>query len=244
LFDELASMLLGIAARGNPLVAAEILDVLRGLRQSWTAGRGFRMLICGSIGMHHVLRLVGEHAAPLNDVNKVTLPPLARDPAKALAVQLIGSERLQADDIDEVAGVIADETAGYPYYIHWIVSRLVSDSGPVTANRVREVTRHALAEPSDPWGLNYYRNRFAELYPQDGELPLLLLDTLAVAEQPLTLAALREVGQRAGVRDGEKVREVLRLLVLDYYLIRDPEAGYSFRLPFLRRWWVKDRELA
>ena len=244
LFDELPWMLQAVALRENSLAAAEILDVLRSLRQSWTAGRGFRMLICGSIGMHHVLRLVDGHAAPLNDVMKMTLPPLSQADTLELAERLIASEGLISSEVDLISQAIADETAGYPYYIHWIVSRLVSDGGPVTASRVREVTKRALADPNDPWDLKYYRNRLVELYPQDGDIPFLLLDTLAVAEQPVRLAAVREIGQRAGVRDGEKVRELLRLLVLDYYLIRDPEAGYSFRLPFLRRWWVHDRELA
>jgi hypothetical protein len=243
LFDDLPRMLQMIAHRESHHAAAEVLDVLRGLRQSWTTGPKFRMLICGSIGMHHVLRLVGEYAAPLNDVTKVTLPPLSREDAIVLAELLIASERPGTAEFETVTQTIADETAGYPYYIHWIVYRLAAESLAVTPEGVRDLTRRELADPDDPWDLKFYRNRIAELYPQDGSLPLVFLDTLAVAEKPMKLAGLREAAERVGERDGERVRELLRLLVLDYYLTRDAEGGFGFRLPFLRNWWIHDREL-
>ncbi len=243
LFDELPWMLQAVAIRDNPLAAAEILHVLRALRQSWTAGRGFRMLICGSIGMHHVLRLVDTYAAPLNDVTKVMLPPLSRVDAIELARRLIAGEGLNVEP-GSVAQTIADETEGYPYFIHLIVSRLAVDSLLVTPERVRELIQRVLIDPNDPWELKYYRNRIAWLYPRDGSLPLVLLDAIAVAERPVKLAELQESAEHAGEGDAKKVREVLRLLVLDYYLSRDAEGGFAFRLPFLRQWWIHDRELA
>ncbi len=57
LFDEMPWMLSAIAdpQRDGPHTAMEMLDVLRSLRQSPTTGQGFRMVLCGSIDMHHIL---------------------------------------------------------------------------------------------------------------------------------------------------------------------------------------------
>ena len=49
LFDEMPWMLSAIAdpKRDGEQTAMEVLDVLRGLRQSATTGQGFRMVLCG-----------------------------------------------------------------------------------------------------------------------------------------------------------------------------------------------------
>src|SRR5207253_3194423 len=57
LFDEMPWMLSAIAdpQRDGAQTVMELLDLLRGLRQSATTGKGFRIVLCGSVGMHHVL---------------------------------------------------------------------------------------------------------------------------------------------------------------------------------------------
>jgi hypothetical protein len=241
-FDEMAWMLAAIAEREGEHRGAEVLDVLRGLRQTWTTGQGFRMLLSGSIGMHHILRVVGERSAPLNDMIKVELPPLGRAEAADLAGRLISGEALRGDP-DQAVQAVADETAGYPYYIHWIVYRLAAESRLATPEHVRGVTHRALTDPADPWDLRNYRSRIPQYYPHDGALPLVLLDAVAASEGPVPFPRIRSAAERSGEHDVERVRELLRLLVLDYYLTRDAEGSYSFRLPFLRRWWVHDRSL-
>jgi hypothetical protein len=247
-FDEMAWMLAAVAEREGGPRAGEVLDVLRALRQDWTTGQGFRMLLSGSIGMHHILRLVGEQSAPLNDMIKVELPPLTRANAKELAGRLLSAEGLiedrdQVEQALQAVQAIADETAGYPYYIHWIVYRLAVERLPATPEQVQRVTHAALTDPRDPWDLRFYRSRIPQLYPRDGALPLVLLDTAAASDRPVPFADLQAAAERTGERDVEKVRDLLRFLLLDYYLTRDAEGSYAFRLPFLRRWWAHDRSL-
>jgi hypothetical protein len=241
-FDEMAWMLEAIAHREGELRAAEVLDVLRALRQSWTTGQGFRMLLSGSIGMHHILRLVGEQSAPLNDLIKVELPPLSPAHAAELALRLIESEGISGDR-QGAAQAIAEETAGYPYYVHWIVYRLRVERLPASPEHVRAVIYRALADPNDPWNLRHYRERIPLLYPHDGSLPLVLLDAVAAWDRPVPFPEIWSAAERHGARDVEQVRDLLRLLILDYYLGRDTAGKYSFRLPFLRRWWVLDRSM-
>src|SRR5262249_28517199 len=81
LFDEMPWMLDAIAdpARDGEQTAMEVLDVLRALRQSTTTGLGFRMVLCGSVGLHHVLRSLkqqGYKNQPVNDMTLVEVPSL------------------------------------------------------------------------------------------------------------------------------------------------------------------------
>src|SRR5260370_3311578 len=80
-FDEMPWMLSAIAdaERDGATTAMEVLDVLRALRQSPATGPGFRMILCGSIGLHHVLgELAGKgyRNQPLNDMMLLEVPPL------------------------------------------------------------------------------------------------------------------------------------------------------------------------
>ena len=54
LWDEVPFMLQNIACHDGELVAMEVLDVLRSLRQTYGA-KGLRMVLTGSIGLHHAV---------------------------------------------------------------------------------------------------------------------------------------------------------------------------------------------
>jgi hypothetical protein len=85
--------------------AREVLDVLRSIRQSIT---GIRMVYTGSIGLHHVLdelRGGGEVShAPMNDMDRLDVPPLERADAIDLAQRIIAGESLPADAPVEIGG--------------------------------------------------------------------------------------------------------------------------------------------
>jgi hypothetical protein len=242
-FNEMAWMLANIARLDGEATASEILDVLRFLRQSRPIGYGFRMLLSGSIGMHHILHLVGEHHGPLNDMMKVELPPLSKEAAIELAVHLMADEGL-VGDLRGAAHAVADLTAGYPFYIHLVVYGLKKESRSATADQVLGLILRSIADPFDSLNLSHFRARIPVYYARDGELPPILLDSIAASDHPVPFSAMRLAADRAGEHDSERVRELLRLLVLDYYLIRDAEGHYAFRLPLLRLWWVIDRHIA
>jgi hypothetical protein len=88
-WDEMPYMLDSIRKREGEDTAMEVLDVLRALRQGCTE---FRMVLTGSIGLHHVLAGLREadyKNEPLNDMYQVEVLPLARDDAEELARRLV-----------------------------------------------------------------------------------------------------------------------------------------------------------
>jgi hypothetical protein len=246
LFDEMPWMLSAIAdpKRDGEQTAMEVLDVLRSLRQSPTTGHGFRMVLCGSIGLHHVLGTLkqqGYKNQPVNDMTLIEVPPL--DPATAtdLAAQLLAGEGLPADQTS--SAMIADQTGGFPYYIHWIVSELRMAGRPVTAGEVEIVVKKLLTVPHDPCDLQHFKKRIATYYPQEENVVLALLDHAAFFGGPLAQAEFINVAKSAGATDDNRVRELLRLLAVDHYLTRHTDGRYAFRHTLLRRWWVTEQGL-
>jgi hypothetical protein len=246
LFDEMPWMLSAIAdpQRDGERTAMEVLDVLRALRQSPSTGKGFRMVLCGSVGLHHVLgslKQQGYKNQPVNDMTLVEVPPLALPVATELANQLLTGEGLTGDP--SAPQLIAERTGGFPYYVHWVVSELRLGGKPVTSVDVELVVRKLLTAAHDPCNLRHFRERIDGYYPKEEKIVLALLDHAATSTAPLGQAELINVAKSAGATDDDRVRELLRLLAVDHYLNRDLDGRYTFRQILLRQWWILERGL-
>jgi hypothetical protein len=246
LFDEMPWMLAAIAdpKRDGEQTAMEVLDVLRGLRQSATTGQGFRMVLCGSVGLHHVLgslKQQGYKNQPVNDMTLVEVPPLDSRVAVELADRLLAGEGLTGNPT--AADIIAQQTGGFPYYIQWVVYELRLAGQPVTANGIDLVVKKLLTAPHDPCNFRHFKERIGGYYPKEEKVALALLDHAAKNTDPLGQADLINVAKSAGATDDNRVRELLRLLAVDHYLNRDTDGRYTFRHMLLRRWWILEQGL-
>ena len=249
LFDEMPWMLEAIADpdRDGPQIAMEVLDVLRSMRQSPTTGQSFRMILCGSIGMHHILAALkkkGYKNQPVNDMEMVEVPPLDPVDAEQLASHLLAKEGLKADD-PSVPARIAEKTGCFPYYIHWVVSKLGISrrSSVVNPEDIDLAIKELLTGEHDPCDLLHFKTRIHGYYPGQENVVLGLLDHAALATSPLPQSELIGIAKTAGASDENQIRELLRLLLVDHYLRRDTEGCYSFRHELLRRWWVIEQGL-
>ena len=113
LWDEVPFMLMNIRDNRRDgegeQTAMQVLDHLRWLRQTHS---GLRMVITGSIGLHHVITSLKDKKygnAPLNDTASIDVPPLAPGDAAKLAALLVEGEGLTAHDLAKTAGSIAHE---------------------------------------------------------------------------------------------------------------------------------------
>ena len=247
LFDEMPWMLAAIAApeRDGPQTAMEVLDVLRDLRQSAKTGQGFRMVLCGSIGLHHViesLKQQGYKNRPVNDMRLVEVPPLEPSVATDLAVRLLAGEGLTSDPTSPQ--FIAEQTGGFPFYIHWVVAELRMGGKPVTPGEIDFVVKKLLTMDHDPCDLQHFLKRINGYYPKEEKPVLAILDHAAKAATPLSQTDLINVAKTAGVMDGDRVRELLHLLTVDHYLTRSTDGCYTFRHTLLRKWWIIERGLS
>jgi hypothetical protein len=247
LWDEVPYMIDHIRRADGEQAAVEVLDTLRSLRQEHS---GLRMVFSGSIGLHHVLDSIREgkmSSEPVNDMYPVEVPPLATEDAVRLAGDLIEGENLRASDPRQSAATIAAEADGFPFYIHHIIAGLRQEGLPAEPDTVRELVGRHLVDANDPWDLGHYRSRIPAYYTKgtNAQLVGLILDALAIAQEPLTVPQLQSTVNAcsAGFDDRDELVRVLRLMERDHYLLRDPSGRVGFRFPLIRRWWALDRGL-
>lgn len=244
LWDEVPFMLANIRDREGERTAMEILDVLRSLSQTHP---NLRMVLTGSIGLHHVLRSLREAnyaGTPVNDMAKIEVPPLAESDAIQLARKLLNGEKIITQDEAATAGRIAGEADCIPFFIHHIVKALKTRGIEGSDENVRALVAAQLTDANDPWELLHYRERIPTYYRSDAKSVLVILDSLAAAIAPLALGDLhREVKAASRFGDREKLLGLVTSLERDHYLQRDPDGRVRFRFPLIQRWWKLNRGL-
>lgn len=244
LWDEMPFMLASIRDRDGEQTAMEVLDLLRALRQTHAR---LRMVITGSIGLHHVLTSLKKKNysnSPVNDMLAIDVPPLDEAAAIKLATQLIEGEALASPDIADAAAAIAHEADCFPFYIHHIVRALKIRALPANRENVAQVVASQLVDANDPWELLHYRERIPNYYQDDQQTVLLLLDQLATQTSAASVNELLAMLKGASpFDDRERLLQVLSLMERDHYLKRDAEGRYQFRFPLISRWWKINRGL-
>ncbi len=243
LWDEVPFLLDNIRVEEGAERAMEVLDTLRSLSQDYPS---IRLVLTGSVGIHHVLtqlRKVGYNNSPLNTFERVSPGPLDRPAATQLAKALLEGAALRVDEPDSVAESVATLTGDVPFYIHRLISRM-SKSEPATPQAFETRLNRELLEADNDWDLAHYRNRLRKYYPDDNDetVALAILDALAISGTPMGQRQLmNQVKSTVEPTDDEQIRDLLKLLLKDHYLSRDEEGNYSFRLEIVRRWWTQDR---
>jgi len=240
-WDELPHTIEAVEAKRDPGTARDLLDVLRYVRETYSS----RMLLSGSLGMHHVvdrLRLKGGSWAPTNDMAMIDVAPLSAENAAYLAIELLHNEGVECDDRTAVAEAIAVEVDCVPFYVHHTVKELQlrqEGSGePIDVAIARGAVEAVLKDPRDPWQLKHYVDRVPNYYPGDQELALAVLDIVAVRPETISHAEIDDLlAARILGWDGEQLHNMLELLCKDHYI----EPGYRFRLDLVRRAWLERR---
>ncbi len=240
-WDEMPFLLDNIARREGTQTAMEVLDVLRSLSQDHDR---IRLFLTGSIGLHHILSSLhkdGYINSPLNRMEHAQPGPLGKADACRLAQELIAGSALQAESSPECAACIADETGNVAYYIHLLISRLPT-AEPLTPDLIRQTLKKEITADDNDWDFEHYRKRLKTYYGAGESAALRILDTVAVT-QPVEFQVIRRelAGQMSF--DDERLRELLKLLCRDYYLVRTGDNQYRFYLDIIRRWWVLSRNL-
>jgi hypothetical protein len=244
-WDELPHMIADIRDSEGPQVAREVLDLLRVNRERRA---GVRMVLSGSLGIHHVvaqLRAKGGMWVPTHDMLGIDVPPLLEADAVYLAGELLRNESVECGDRDAVAQTIAGEVDNVPYYIHHTVhllrSRRRTNGSPVDTGTVEEMVKDAIENPLDPWELKHYLDRIPVYYGERADLARAILDRVATSCEPLGFDALhRGIGALLEPPPAEETRALLDLLCKDYYLT-SKGGGYRFLRHLVQRAWIARR---
>lgn len=243
LWDELPHMVSDIAAgERGPRAAREMLDVLRAARERHTT---VRMVLSGSLGIHHVVKqLLTEGGmgmwVPTHDMLPIDVPPLSSDYAIYLAAELLRNEEIECDGLEQVAVTIAAEVDDLPYYVHHVVKQLLNrqraDGARVDPALAESVVAEAVRSPLDPWQLKHYLDRTPVYYGEQAELANQILDIVATAAEPPSFEEIENGLAAQGKPPGQQqLNDMLDLLCRDYYIDLGPR--YRFRRELVRRAW-------
>jgi hypothetical protein len=222
-----------------------MLDVLRAIRHEYPA---FRMVLTGSIGLHHVIARLREAAyanEPINDMYRLEVPPLESKDAEELAQRLIAGENIPCDDLASACAAMAKAADCVPFYIHHIARSLKMSGGKAEPNTIAALVDKQLIDPNDPWELGHYRDRMAGYYGAQADLAKLIMDELSLAAEPLSVNKIFEL-LKAQIEFNNRnlLLDILRMMERDNYLIRVEDGVYAIRFPLIKRWWKMDRGLS
>jgi uncharacterized protein len=248
LWDELPWMLQKIT-QSNPKEAMDLLDLLRSMRQTHNK---FRMVYTGSLGLHHVLRILkeqGYNGAPANDMQVVDVPPLAPRDAVKLTEQLCADNEIAIND-PALYPLLAQAVDHLPYYIHLILSAIKQaqdnqNHTPLTAQTMRGFLDAGVTASEDPWELKHYLDRTRDYYRELRAPSLALIDAVASHAQPITVqTALNAAKASHPDIEHDTWIELLNLLEQDHYFNRDSSnQRLSFKFNVVKQWWLRYRHL-
>jgi hypothetical protein len=237
ILDEI-TVLASAIERGRPGGGLEFLRSLRRPRQELA---NVAMVLAGSVGLHHAV----PDSAPLNDLQKVRVGPLATEDAFLLARCLLLGEEIVTSDEVAVARAMVTASDAIPYFIHHLASAARRQGGVITPRAVAALRDAALTDPDDPWNLRHYRDRLAGYYGANDDLAGHVLDAFAKVDGPLDVDHLIALLGAVDL-DSRPVRaDVVRLveqLESDHYLTRDG-ATDQFAYRILRDAWRAMRRL-
>lgn len=242
LWDELPHMVAAIEGQRGAATARDVLDLLGFARETYPS---IRMVLSGSLGIHHVvgrLRAQGGMWVPMHDMAIIDVPPLSYEDAAYLAAELLRNEGVECDDEGAVAAVVATEVDHVPYYVHHTIDQLQDgqrkDREIIDEARARGTIEAAIVDPRDPWQFKHYLDRVPVYYGATSGLAYVVLDIVAAAAEPLSLAEIEGlVAAQMAPPTAEALRDLVELLCKDYYI--EPE--YRFRLELVRRAWQARR---
>lgn len=243
MWDEFPDAIDAIRQNESPEAARNVLALLKANRESADSGR-LRWVLTGSVGFHHVQRLLGGHGQEMGDVITRDVEPLTKDWTRWLAESL-----LLGIGLDDTAAAwdIADISGGIPYVVEMMVKFLrdTHHSDPAALPHSETMARKLLIEAAgDPAiGSNWtpLLTRVDDYYKELAPLAEAILDTVARSPQTLDEIAnsVKEVAPAAGQRE---VRQVIDLLVDDHYLVFDYDSStYSWRHQPLQLIWQAKR---
>lgn len=211
LLDEI-TVLATELARVAPGDARDFMRMLRRARQEFPE---VVMFLAGSIGLHHAL----PDGTEVNDLTEMHVDVLPTDPALELASGLILGAGLDVAAPREVARAMVAQTSGFPFYLHGTAQLLSQTPGALDAGTVSATIQRALNE--DLWNTRHYDTRLDDYYGAQAELARDVLDTIASAEQPLTVdQVLRTAAVAVHGPSRTSTLALLDRLERDHYLRR------------------------
>jgi hypothetical protein len=156
----------------------------------------------------------------------------------------IQADRVPLVDLDVTAAAIAREVDGIPFYIVEVIRRCRYHQLAIDGEAIRRMVRESLVDADNRWHMAHYLERIGNYYGvAQSEVVRSILDTVAAEGAIGTKEIIRFVQSASEAPIANQlIRDLLKLLEQDHYLIKDPEnLQYRFRYSLIERYWQFQR---
>ncbi|MDR2486672.1 MAG: hypothetical protein LBD12_01780 [Clostridiales Family XIII bacterium] len=238
-WDEFPDAIRTITKTEGKDAAAHMMAFFRALREM-EGGEYIRWALTGSVGFHHVLKVLPGRSSLINDMLSVDLPPLTNEWACWMAKCLLIGIGRKTDG----AELLAVASGGIPFVLELLVKHLkdMNQATPETADAATKLLNEVAV--SDSLGSNWAAllERVEGYYGEDRDLAEDILDLYAESALPnaemYDALAKKRKNKRADVPEDTHISDVLRLLIDDHYLRFDLNTRCSsWRYEPLRAIW-------
>lgn len=245
MIDELPLCLDEISKNNGFQEATKLLNELRSLRMAIPA---LRMVFCGSLGLHIVLKKFedeGYTGRPTNDLIPFDVPPLSDQNSLLFAGGLIVGEKIGFTHLERVSLAASHAGSNVPYYIQHIVNHMKKERPyEFFPGDIAAIPGKLFEASGDPAGFRDHDKRLDNYYPEDiVEKARAVLDVLSLEPDGLddgSLLNLVKHNPKTLTINPESLLAVIRILQDDHY-IEKSGGSWRFKVDIIRRWWAATR---
>jgi type II secretory pathway predicted ATPase ExeA len=239
LLDELPEVLNNLHKQGRSTEAGNILNHLRSLRQNPDIRGHLSLVLAGSVGIQHVVKLIEGRIADLNDFANVPFEPLSRAEAgdyiswatQGATVQYTPAVREHL--LDHVQHCI-------PYFINLLLDDInrnarKNKNAEISGHHVDEAFRKVVKN-SDHF--KEWKNRLGEYFPKAQSDFMHQILVCIAHEGRISVQKCYDLAAKHQL-ESTSYMELMRGLEHDGYLL-EVDGHFAFVSPFLREFWKSD----
>lgn len=255
LWDELPYMLQNVYKKDIEDSTQNALDIVDILRTLDSEVKNLRFVFTGSIGLHHIAKVItrGSNSEPFNKLDRIELKPLIKEYAEEMIVFNLEKERVNYASDNNIVELIFNECDAVPFYMERVIKRLgVKDEDLITYDMVKDEIKLMIVDSKNELEMEHFVTRLEIYYDESikdiegneirtSQIAKLLIDQFASVDEPLTLEeCFRYLKTKFAIDDPGIVKNIIDLLVKDYYITVNKNQEYVFTFSIIKRWWFQN----
>lgn len=239
--DELPEVLYNLHKNNQNEEASSILDNLRTWRQNPLLKENFGLVLAGSVGIHHVVKIIEGRISDLNDLKTIDFEPLTEEEAFEYIDWATQKATVQYND--ELKTLLLSKIHYYlPYFINLMLDEInkiarKAGSSNITAQTI-DAAFDTIVKNSDHF--KEWKNRLFDYFP-DNEADFLNEVLTYIAHQgAVNQRQLYDLAHKHNKK--RDYIEFMNGLEKDGYITEQNEQ-YVFVSPFLKAFWKRSNPI-
>lgn len=233
--DEFPDVIWNINKTEGAEAAESLLDELRALRQTDTFNNSITMVLLGSIGLNHVVKIISGRVDKVNDLHKEYLDALDLKQAEAFVDHLTDNATMRID-VDTKNYLLKKLGYYIPFYIQIMIELcddlLYEEDRPdLSKNDIDKIYKQLITQHQH---FEDWENRLSKYFPN--QYPFLNdILTECSANKKIDIQTIYNHAVRHNRTHNWKA-DIDDILIADGYL-SEKNGVYKFNSPLLRDWW-------